>query len=153
MFLLYTKIWWFNNKISSLFQKRISKKIECCVYIMHGKFKTDECFLFMKSLKLETFENCKEVSSLLKKIHSTFLLTPPPTKKFKNCKFPSFCQHWKFFRPMQKRGANTVAQPSKKKMTFILSLQKALGNPTYYFLRLFWNQVFNVIHIFKDLLK
>ena len=54
----------------------------CCVYIMHGKFsgrfpdytvfackfKTDECFLFMKSFlvcKLETFKNCEEVKHIM----------------------------------------------------------------------------------------
>ena len=49
--------------------------MECCVYIMHGKFSgsvpdytifickftTDECFLF----KLETFKNCKEVKHIM----------------------------------------------------------------------------------------
>ena len=48
--------------ILSLFCKGIPKKIECCIYIMYGefsgsfpdyttfiyKFKTDECFIFMK---------------------------------------------------------------------------------------------------------
>ena len=54
----------------------------CCVYIMHGKFsgrfpdytvfackfKTDECFLFMKSFlvcKLETFKNCEKVKHIM----------------------------------------------------------------------------------------
>ena len=46
------------------FSKReFSKKIKCCVYIMHGKFsgsfpiilsyKTDECFIFTKRFSLQ----------------------------------------------------------------------------------------------------
>ena len=29
---------WFSNKTLSLFYKGIPKKIECCVYIIHGEF-------------------------------------------------------------------------------------------------------------------
>ena len=74
--------------------------------------------------KLETFKNCKEVKQIMIKIiaiiyifyliwyliNSWKLLSekplPLPWKKnslppwrFKKCKFPPFCQHWKLFSP------------------------------------------------------
>ena len=89
--------------------------------------------------KLETFKNCTEVKQIMimiialtciflsyvifdQQLKITFRNSSGPQWKnplpsfhslppwkFKNCKSPSFCQHWKFFRPtLQKRWEDTV---------------------------------------------
>ena len=91
------------------------------------KFETDECFLFMKRYKLETFKKCKagkahddydlsyvvfdqqlkipfrKSQAPLKKSTPPFLLTPPP-KSSKSASPPLFANIENFSGPPAERG-------------------------------------------------